>query len=142
MRGWGGSGARRSTEPARGLPGTEPQPSVLAVCPGLGFTPGKHTTEILGHLQAQPQRRMERNQPCQKHIFLCSLETELRLVSYCSSWKSATSFSQLSLPMASLWCHCSMIPQVLKAQSSHPQRTGRCSHRRQRKIKWAFQTYH
>lgn len=41
-----------------------------------------------------------------------------------------------------LWCHCSMIPQVLKAQSSHPQSTGWCSHQCQWKIKWGFQMYH
>lgn len=97
------------------------------------------------HLQAPPGTAPEKTkekQPFKKQIFLCSPGTELSLVNYCRSQKSATSFPQLSLPMASLWCHCSMIPQMLKAQSSYPQSTGQCSHQYQQQIKWAFQPRH
>lgn len=97
------------------------------------------------HLQAPPSTAPEKTkekQPFKKQIFLCSPGTELSLVNYCRPQKNAASFPQLSLPMASLWCHCSMIPQMLKVQSSYPQSTGQCSHQYQQQIKWASQPRH
>lgn len=72
------------------------------------------------HLQAQPPRSWRKSRSLRSKFSFAPWELNRNWWINAVLRKSAASFPHSSLPMASPWCHCSTIPQVLKAQSSYP----------------------